>query len=68
VSINLFVVAGSGIQQGRNEGVKGAQFPVGRITMGASNSPNNVKITFFNTANLLLNDIRFEYGDAKLVS
>ena len=35
---------------------------------GASQNPNNVASTFFNTRHLLLKDPTFEHGDAKLAS
>jgi len=61
--------------QGRNEGARGAQFPMRRITIGALNhyrgapkSSKNVTTTFFNTVHLLPNDLKFEHGCAKLAS
>jgi len=48
--------------QGRNEGGIGATMP------RAPKSPNNVASSSFNTVHLLLKDLRFEHGVAKLVS
>jgi len=50
------------LNQGRNEGASGAQFPGRRITAGAPTSPNNVTITFLNTVHLLPKDLAFEHG------
>jgi len=36
--------------------------------LGAPKSHNNFTITFFNTVNFFLKDLRFEHGSAKLVS
>jgi len=47
---------------------RGAQFPGRRFIMGGPKSPNNVISTFFNTAYLLLKDLRFKNGGAKLAS
>jgi len=60
-------------------GARGAQFPRRQFTMGLLNhcggiellreppkSPNNVSSTFFNTANLLSEELRFYHGGAKL--
>ena len=68
-----------GHNQGRNEGGKGGTIPWAPIRYGgaeslqgrqisaeAAESPNNVTSTFFNTANLLSNELRFHYGGAKL--
>ena len=68
-----------GHNQGRNEGGKGGTIPWApiryggaeslqgrRISAEAAESPNNVTSTFFNTANLLSNELRFHYGGAKL--
>ena len=54
--------------QGRNEGVKGAQFPWRRMTTGGPKSPNNVTSTFFNTVYLFPKDLKFEHGGTKLAS
>jgi len=63
--------------QGRNEGVRRAQFPGRQFTMCALNhcggaevlreppkSPNNVTRTFFNTVKLLSKELRFDHGGA----
>jgi len=65
----------------RNEGRQGDKIPRapnhyggteqcdGRgMTAGPPKSPNNVISTFFNTVHLLSKDLRFEHGDAKIVS
>jgi len=53
--------------QGRTEGQR--TMPWRRITGGgAPKSSNNVVSTFFNIIHLLPKDLRFEHGDAKLVS
>ena len=54
--------------QGRNEGNKGEKCSGRQINIGAPKIPSNVASTFFNTAHLLLKDLRFEHGVAKLVS
>jgi len=46
---------------------RGARFPERRITAGASKSPNSVASIFFNTVHLLLKDLVFEHGGARLV-
>jgi len=38
------------------------------MTAGAKKSPENVTSTCFNTVHLLLKDLRFEHGGAKLAS
>jgi len=53
------------IVRGVWSGVRGAQFPGGRITMGAPKSPVNVASTLFNTVRLLPEDLRFEHSGAK---
>ena len=40
----------------------------GGQSRGAPERPNNFASIFFNTAHLLLNDLRFEHGDAKFLA
>jgi len=67
--IQMHTILASSCKEERNDGrARGAQFPGRRITVGAPKSPNNVTSTFFNTVHLLLKDLRFEHGGAKLAS
>jgi len=50
------------------EGGNGSTVPRAPNNWWAPKSPSNVPSTFFNTANLLQNDLRFELGGAKFVS
>jgi len=64
-----------GITRGVTRGGKGDAIPRAlnhwggvEWLRGAPNSPNNITSTFFNEVHLLPRDLRFEHGDAKLVS
>jgi len=62
---NYFQGRKDGGQGGHNS--SGAESLSGRqMTATAPKSPNNVTSTFFSTEHLVLKDLRFEHGDAKL--